>query len=167
METLSPYKMIRIGYQDQKSIQYAFESLKELRKDYPYFPAWFYTKVTQGIADGSRQLWFAVTIEDIVAGILILKKSPIEKKVCTLYVREPFRRKGVGTLMMYNAFSQLETSTPLATVSSNQLSKYEALLRHFNFHLHKEYKDYYRYGSVEYSFNGELNTSICDHVANW
>lgn len=167
MEDFSPYRMTRIEARDKKSIQFAFESLKELRKDYPCFPAWFYTKVTRGITDGSRQLWFALTTEDVAAGILILKKSPMEKKICTLYVRESFRRKGVGTLMMHNAFSQLETSTPLATVSSNQLGKYEALLRHFNFHLHKRYKDYYRYGSVEYSYNGELNTSICNRVANW
>lgn len=167
MEDLRPFYMTQVSFQDKKSIQFAYELLKGLRKDYPNFPVWFSTKVRQGMSDGSRQLWFAFTAENIVAGVLILKKIPTEKKVCTLYVCEPFRCRGVGTLMMRNAFLQLGTSTPLASVSSNQLDKYEALLRHFNFRLHSIYKNYYRYGSMEYSFNGELCSSTMDYVVNW
>lgn len=150
------FLLVQVGAQEKALVQKIFQTLKVLRAEYPDFCRWFNTKVKTGLSDGSRELWIAASHEGKMAGIMILKKSDSEKKICTLYINEHFRRQGLGTLLMLKAFERLETMKPLATVSSSYMLSYQPLFNYFGFELSKIYTNYYREGVDEYSFNGEL-----------
>lgn len=158
--------MNRVEAYDKRMLQQIFYMLKQVRTDYPNFSQWYNITVRNGLMDGTRQIWLAVSISGEIAGVLILKKNTEERKICTLYVQDCFRGQGIGTQMMKTAIQYLGTDTPLATVSSQHLHEYWALLEHFNFCLCRVYPDYYRSGVDEYAFNGELSFPRLMQICN-
>ena len=150
------YRLKRIKSYNDPHFRQISCVLSKLRNEYPGFHRWFNTTVKVGLSNDSRQVWIAISSHGEMAGILILKKQPEEKKICTLYVLEKFRNQGIGTLLMKTALKQVGTDKPLATVSSNHINEYSRLLKKYQFLPKKIYKDYYRSGVSEISFNGEL-----------
>ena len=150
------FTLKRIRSYNDRLIRQISCALSLLRNEYPGFHRWFNTTVKAGLPSGRRQIWIAISPKGEMAGVLILKKQPEEKKICTLYVCEQFRNQGIGTLLMNTALQNIGTDTPLATVSSNHIKEYSRLLKKFQFQPNRIYKDYYRSGVSEISFNGEL-----------
>lgn len=155
-KSTNSFMLRRIRASDDHYIRQISRSLSLLRNEYPGFHRWFNTTVKTDLPSGRRQIWIALSPKREIAGVLILKKHPEEKKICTLYVYECFRNQGVGTILMKTALHQLGTNTPLATVSSNHINEYSRLLKNFQFQPNRIYKDYYCNGLSEISFNGEL-----------
>lgn len=97
-------------------IDFVKKALIGLRKCYPGFASWYDTKVVPEI-DKSRKIFLA-TSEGEFSGALILKATKQEKKVCTLFVNENVRHKGLGTDLMRIASEELETYKLPITISS-------------------------------------------------
>ena len=135
-----------------------FSELSFLRTEYPDFYAWFYEKVVSGISNGSREIFFAKKLGsfDKVNGVLILKKTVSEKKICTLYVDKESRMNGIGQRFMNIAFNELNTNKPLMTVSDKRLADFSKLLKKFNFESVDSLPNYYSDNHTEYTFNGHL-----------
>lgn len=57
-------------------------------------------------------------------GFCIIKKSPYEKKICTLYVREMFRKQKVGTELCKVACELLGTNKPVISIPEDRLSMF-------------------------------------------
>lgn len=113
--------------------------------------------------DGSRQIYLAVDAEEWrLAGILILKNSRNEKKICTLCVFYPYQGCGIGTRFVEISSACLGTSTPLITVSSNHVEEYIDFFKKLapdapaHFTLYYSYENYYQESVTEYAFNGAL-----------
>lgn len=98
-----------------------------LRKIYPDYTNWYFSKVIPGIIAGNREI-IICTIDKNVAGVLILKNTPSEKKICTLYVTEKFQNLGVGEKLLKKAFSILGTNTPLFSVSESKFEEFKNLI---------------------------------------
>ena len=135
-----------------------FSELSFLRTEYPDFYTWFYDKVVSGLSDNSRKIFLASTPLSFgkVNGVLILKNTLSEKKICTLYVDDDSRRNGIGQKFMDVAFNELNTDKPLITVSDNRLKDFDRLLNKFNFESGDALPDYYADNHTEYTFNGHL-----------
>lgn len=135
-----------------------FSELSFLRTEYPDFYAWFYGKVVSGLFDNSRKIFLASTPLSFgkVNGVLILKNTDFEKKICTLYVDKESRMNGIGHKFMEIAFNELNTDKPLITVSDNRLKDFYRLLNKFNFESVDALPDYYADNHTEYTFNGHL-----------
>lgn len=148
---------------DGKQIRQVGEILSFLRQDYPDFRYWYNNMVRPGLANGSRQVYIATGTDDNkMAGVMILKDTPAEKKICTLCVFDGYRGYGIGTQFVELAAQRLGTPTPLITVSSRHLEEFKAFFAQFspygriNFALGSSYEGYYRDGITEYAFNGFL-----------
>lgn len=139
------------------------EILSFLRQDYPDFWYWYNNMIRPGLADGSRQIYIADAADGSgLAGAMILKDTPAEKKICTLCVLDEYQGCGIGTQFAKLAAQRLGTSTPLITVSSRHLEEFEAFFAKLSpcgrirFTLGRSYEGYYRNGLTEYAFNGVL-----------
>ena len=135
-----------------------FSELSFLRTEYPDFHAWFYDKVVSGVSDNSRKIFLASTPLSFgkVNGVLILKNTNFEKKICTLYVDKESRMNGIGQKFMNISFNELNTDKPLITVSDTRLKEFDKLLNKFKFKSVDVLHNYYAYNHTEYTFNGHL-----------
>ena len=135
-----------------------FSELSFLRTEYPDFYSWFYDKVVPELSNGSREVFIAQTPLSFgkVNGVLVLKNTSSEKKICTLYVDKESRMNGIGQKFMNIAFNELNTDKPLITVSDNRLKDFDGLLNKFNFESVDALPNYYTDNHTEYTFNGHL-----------
>lgn len=144
---------------EQKLVQQIKYSLRFLRKEYPGFSQWFETKVKTQLGSGARRIYIAypLTDEDKIAGVMILKDTIKEKKICTLCVFPEYHRQGIGHTFLQLAIDVLKTTQPLITVSDIHKEEFDPLFKEFGFKYEQSYLDYYTVGMKEHAYNGALN----------
>ena len=121
------------------------------------FDEWLLTKVIPGIYAGERAA--VVELRDsAVAGLLIVKHSVSEKKLCTLRVRPEFECRGLGVRLFETAFDLLGTERPLLSVSEPSMPKFLRLFTHFGFSKEEVYGGRYLPNVNEISYNGHLES---------
>ncbi|WP_247317507.1 GNAT family N-acetyltransferase [Ralstonia pseudosolanacearum] len=128
----------------------ASEDVEFLRFSYPQFENWFATKVIPGILEGERTLLLERR-GSVTAGLLILKHTAIEKKLCTLRIRPDFESMGLGVRLFQTAFHLLQTEQPLLSVSALAAPKFERLFKYFGFAQEAVYQGRYLPNVDEYS----------------
>ena len=96
--------------------------------------------------------------DDKSAGLLILKHTAEERKLCTLRVRPEFENRGLGLRLFDKAFEILDTSRPLLSVSDQNLPKFSKIFDYFGFICEASYRDLYVPESQELAFNGVLKS---------
>lgn len=153
------YDICHIKPNDKGLIKKIGETLSFLKKDYPDFYNWYNDKIVNGVDKGSRHIFVATPMNNsnIIAGVLILKDEREEKKICTLYVMENHRGKGIGVAFIDCAINVLKTNKPMITISEHNKELFNPLLSKYNFKENKEYPDYYRKGVSEFAYNGYLH----------
>ncbi len=132
---------------------------KFLRSSYPHFDHWFLSKVIPGIQSGERTLLLELR-ESSVVGLLILKHTATEKKLCTLRVRPHYESKGLGVRLFQAAFETLETERPLLSVSQPIEPKFHRLFAYFGFSKQAVYQGRYLPMVDEVAYNGLLDEPI-------
>ena len=152
------FEIFEVECFDNKMLNRVLDKLVFLKQEYPDFLLWFRNKVRIGLENGSRKIFVACPSDDLncIAGVLILKNDGIEKKISTLCVMEDYRAMGLGTEFVKFAMNILETNVPMITVANTHRDEFTPLLDAFGFELYAEYKDYYKAGISEYSYNGFL-----------
>ena len=150
-----------VSYTDIETIQKVQNLLVFLKQEYPNFLNWYKTKVQPGLKNKSRRIIIATPAKysSEVAAIMILKDTIAEKKISTLCVMKNYRAQGLGTVLLNLAMTILDTDSPLITVSEFHIDEFKPLLNRFKYECYKEYKNYYKDGISEYSYNGYLNES--------
>lgn len=131
------------------------EDFVHLRSSYPEFEYWLLHKVIPGLLHGERSI-FIEQRNSVVAGIVILKHTADEKKICTLRVRPEYECLGLGVRLFEKSFEVLETERPLLSVSENAYPKFSRLFDHFDFSHRASYAGMYLPRISELSFNGVL-----------
>lgn len=127
-----------------------------LRGSYPNFDSWFSEKVIPGIENGERTVLVEMRANE-VAGLMILKHSLSEKKLCTLRVRPQYENRGMGVRLFEAAFEILETERPLLSISEKAMPKFKSLFSYFGFSQEATYEDRYLPQVRELSYNGLLD----------
>lgn len=134
------------------------EDIRFLRGSYPYFDEWLSTKVLPGLASGER----TIVVEERLgraAGLVILKHTHAERKLCTLRVRPEFEFRGLGVRLFDMAFEVLQTRYPLLSVSEVALPKFSKLFQHFGFVYEAAYRGLYVPRVHELAYNGLLSSA--------
>lgn len=132
------------------------EDAEFLRASYPMFDRWLMGKVVPGIYDGERTAVVEKRGTSVV-GIMIVKHTSQEKKLCTLRVRPSFESKGLGVRLFENAFEILGTDRPVLSVSESSKAKFTNLFAHFGFAQEGVYMGRYLPEVHEFSYNGLLD----------
>lgn len=136
-----------------------YEDAPFFSASYPEFDQWVTQKVIPGIYTGER----TVVIEKrsaAVSGILIVKHTEHEKKVCTLRVRPHCENRGLGIRLFEFAFDLLDTDRPLLSVSTTAKSRFTRIFDHFGFSQEATYLGLYLPFKEEHSYNGILTQDI-------
>lgn len=157
-----------VNYYELGKLNLVLDQLAFLRNVYPHFVQWFQQKVVPGLKLKQRSIYIVTPANDsnCIAGVLILKKEVTEKKICTLCILPQYQKQGLGTILFQRAIQELQTPHPLITISSLYMSEYDSLLKKFNFSLWAKYQDYYKKGSVEYSYNAPIEYAEAGFVVN-
>lgn len=122
-----------------------------IRTYYPGFDIWFNRTVLPSLGKGRAILLARINGE--LAGFCILKRTPVERKICTLYVYEAFRSRGGCSALVEYALDLLCEQFPLVTVPEELLPVYERFFRRFGFRLSGLRVGLYRVGKREFFFN--------------
>lgn len=133
---------------------YVFHQLKDMSLSYPQFDIWF-KKVLLGIQLGERSILLEYR-QDNLAGIAILKNNKEEKKLCCLRVLSPYEGSGVGIKLFNRAFDELNTKSPLLSITNEKLINFERIFDYYGFKIEEKYPDLYLPDKTEISFNGIL-----------
>lgn len=129
---------------------------EQLDKSYPGYKNWFYNKQIKGCVDLNRNIIFVRNDESKIIGISSLKKTSEEKKICTLFILEPYRNREIKNLLLKESFLYLETEKPLITISEENLNTFQKTIEEYNWELKETVEDIYKKGSREFCFNGSL-----------
>ena len=108
-----------------------------IREDYPDYKDWFFKKQLDGVLNGERNILFvrnSLKSNEIIA-VASLQKSNNEKKICTLYVKDKYRKKGIGGRLIEESMEWLETNNPMITFPAYKLIMFNTLIQKYNWHL--------------------------------
>lgn len=156
------------GFLTTAIIDSAFNAISPLSFEYPNFHNWYYDKVVPGLFSRERKL-LVYCVDDKISGVVILKDSGEEKKICTIRVHPAFRRQGIGKKMIEESFELLDTAHPVISVSSERIHQFRKILQYFGFKLEGKYSNFYMPEVTEYVFNGDLVSSeqfrLIDNIA--
>lgn len=132
---------------DKDGQNFVLRNLLSLRNYYSDFADWFKCSVQFNL-DGTRFIYVAYD-EDKFAGALILKKTKIETKICTLFVHPDYQFNHIGGDFLEIASQKLKTNK-LPISLSDEVKKDFFNNKLFNFVLEKECQNKYCEGRTEY-----------------
>lgn len=133
-----------------------YQLTKHLNKIYPEYKEWYYNKQIKGCLDLNRNIIFIRNNEDNIIGISSLKKTEEEKKICTLFILEAYRNKGIKKILLEKSFEYLETEKPLITISEENLDIFKNTIKEYNWKLVEIIDGIYKSNNREFCFNGKL-----------
>lgn len=91
-----------------------------------------------------------------LAGCVLLKNEPEEKKLCCLFVDPNYRGQKIASKLIENSFELLNTTKPLMTVSQQNLGMLQKLIDRYGFELTSVKESIYKPGVKEYYYNEGL-----------
>ena len=110
---------------NEKIIDEIYELTKEIRNTYSDYKEWFYNKQTK---EENRKTIYLKT--DEIIGVVNLKKK--ENKLCTIYLKEEYRNKGISNILLEEAFKYLDTTKPYLTCNKNNLKYLNNIIKKYN-----------------------------------
>lgn len=131
-------------------------TLSPLTANYPGFSLWYWTKVLPGLLKGTRHI-LHVGGSSRPSGIAILKREANERKICTLWVADSNRGRGVGRDLLKEAIDWLDDTHPLFTVPAERHDEFKPLMQRLCFKETARLSSVYRHGVVEHVYNGRLD----------
>lgn len=151
MDKLDFYKLSDFKRKNFAKATNEFYSLTDFNHEqYPNYLNWFFQTNIPRILDNKGDILFTMD-GFMVKGLIILKNTKEEKKICTFMVDEPYRNQKVGSLLLEKAFEDLGTDKPIITIPSGKISQFEYFIKRNNWENTGIIKDYY---TEEFVFNG-------------
>lgn len=149
---------------DLSFLEYRFgEYLKFSKKKYPKFNCWF-NKISSEIGTDKRIVYLAFDRfknEKKIIGIMILKNTEKEKKICSIYISKEHRKKGIATNFFEKAFAELGTKKPVISVGRDSYKDaIKHLINKYNFKLTQKKIGAYRKHRLELFFNQDVLTKV-------
>ena len=157
------FRSLSLEYLEDTSIIHGKSQVKFFLRDlrslaYPNIDIW-YQKIIAEINNypKSREMFICLSNEKnllSISGLMILKKTHDEKKICTLRVKDNYQRKGIGSELIQKAFDFLETEKPLITVPGESEKVFSKIFSKYGFEKADEIRDLYLKNTKEHIYNG-------------
>lgn len=134
----------------------AYDITDHICGDYPKHFTWYWTKHIPRVLSGEGDVIFCV-MDKQIAGVSFIKFDNEEKKICTIYVSDKFRHKGIATKLLKASFKRLGTTTPLITIADYKIPMFEHIIKKYNWkHTQTLSKGYYNDKYDEIVYNGKI-----------
>lgn len=142
--------------ENKKLLDKLYQVTSDLEKDYPKHKEWFYKKFAKEL-DGVKREIIYYENESIIYGVIFLKNTREEKKICTLYVNEKYRKQSVGTRLILESIKFLGTTTPLITMPDYKEKCFKKIIEKYKWEKTQEIENCYSTNN-ELVFNGLLQS---------
>lgn len=119
---------------------------------YPKHKDWFFNTFLPELKSGERIIIAVFDENAVPIGTALLKKSPEEHKICTLFIHEDWRKHGLGNELMKASVEALEGADTFISVSGVNLSQLQPLLTRYGFVLDSKSSGDYLPEETEYYF---------------
>ena len=108
-----------------------FQLTRPVEGIYPNYRYWYYKTFLEDLKRGNRA--YAVAMHHMkLCGCCLMKNTPDEKKICTLFVDPDFRRQGIGTRLVQASFKELGPY-PFLTTSLSQVNSFTPFIGRLGF----------------------------------
>lgn len=134
-------------------------TLAPLKATYPGFSSWYWSKVVPGVLRGTRAILRQGSLND-PSGLAIVKRDAAENKICTLWVSEAGRGRGLGRELLEEAIDWIGDDHPLFTVPAQRYQEFQPLMERFRFNETQRLNSLYRPGVVEHIYNGQFSAQL-------
>lgn len=150
---MSEYQYEELSPDKIKSI----DSLIEEQRDYyPDFNYWI-RRVIVGVRNGERKIIVAKD-NDLIVGVIILKRMKNENKISTIFVDKEYRGKGIGTELIKRSKDFFdEDVVPIITIPEHSVESFSFWIDSGKFVLNKKIHNMYKMGHVELFYNVIFN----------
>ena len=99
-----------------------------VKKDYPNHTKWFYTRqLPETLHSDIRNILFVKEKGEIIAVANLLKEDN-EKKICSLYVKDEYQGKGIGSMLVEEFMKWLDTKYPIISLIEDRYGIYKPII---------------------------------------
>ena len=138
-----------------KTLDKLYQVTSCLEKDYLNHKNWFYNKFSKEL-DGKRREIIYFEEDSKICGVVFLKNTEEEKKICTLYIKEEYRKQGIGTKLILESIKFLGTTKPLITMPEYKENCFKKIINKYKWEKTQEIENCYS-KNKELVFNGMLD----------
>nr|QIM10389.1 hypothetical protein PlAlph_1430 [uncultured Alphaproteobacteria bacterium] len=130
------YKIISSYQEDDIALYDAiYKTTQNISRLYPKYQNWFYVRFLQGLKAQTRIILYCLSADNEIAGVILLKKTAAENKICTLFVCEKYQRKGIASALLGKSLKIFGNQRPIITVSESNYAQMAKLLDNYGFKL--------------------------------
>lgn len=126
--------------------------LNEVQCLYPNFNTWLKHKFYQPSYEDQRKIIMAHNGVSLL-GVALLKKSPYENKICTLYTSPFHQGQGIGSQLVDLSLQYFDSPDVLITVAQEKRAELAPILKSKGFICTSANKGMYRSDNIELFFN--------------
>lgn len=114
---------------------------------------WFFnTQLPETLHSDRRNILFVKDKDEIIA-VANLLKNESEKKICTIFVKEEYQRRGIGSMLVDESMKWLNTRYPIISFSKERYNLCKSFIEKYNWKLTRKIKGFYKEGVEEFFFN--------------
>ena len=133
-----------------------YNNLSTLENEYPNFFNWYRNLFNKDYTlKSDRKILYLPHI----AGVIILKKTKNERKICTLIVKEHYQKNGIAKELIKSGIEWFEDDKPLVTVSEYRSEQFKHLFKYFGFKL-KDKINCYNSNIKEFFYNNTVDNYL-------
>lgn len=138
--------------------------ISPISETYPKYNEWLFTKFFPELKTQKRKIIVAYTKKNTPIGVALLKDYNEEKKICSLFVKEDCRGKGIASNLIKKSCEVLNTNKPLLTVSDKNLPMLQKLLDKNGFKFSYKRSGVYQKEDTENYFNNEATEILKKNI---
>lgn len=98
---------------------------------YPGYLKWFYQTNIPRILDNKGEALFSLD-GFLLKGLIVLKNTVEEKKICTLVIDKPYSRQKLGLQLLERSFGYLGTDKPLITIPKAKIDEFDSIINYYS-----------------------------------
>ena len=117
------------GEEFYRKINEIYELTKFNVIQYSSYEKWFYEISLPRILNNLGEIFYK-EVNGNVIGVCICKKD-CERKICTIFVKEEFRNNGIGTNLLNSAFTYLQTTKPVISISKINIKYFSKIIKKY------------------------------------
>lgn len=137
-------------------------------KYYPNHKEWFYNiHLPKCIKDiNNYTILFVRNSDNEIIGVACLRYENKERKICSLYISENHRNKGIGTKLLEESMKWLKTTKPFITITKDNIKYYENFIKKYDWELKEIQPGFYNKEYTEYCYNYTITESYEEDKKN-
>lgn len=129
------------GKNFSKAVNELYQLTDFNHEQYPNYLNWFFQTNIPRILNGKGETLFSMD-GFMLKGVIILKNTEQEKKICTLMVDQIYRNQKIGSELLESSFSYLGTDKPTITIPEFKIDQFKYFIDTYNWKNTGIIKDY-------------------------